>query len=233
MSRSTADPVPQDQLSRDVAAVLDTIADEGVAIVPLDVAYAIVAATAAGVRRIFDAKDRSYEKPCGMFGSAQLSRSIHVMEDEKHAMVRYLVDEAHLPFSVVAPFRPDHPLLSAADPFVLESSSKSGTLDMLINAGQFHEEMARQSDARTMGVFGSSANTSLTGSKYRLNDIDAPVLAAADVSFDYGTSKYDNNKGYSSSIIDFETFQVLRIGHEFDELQRVFQSEFDVTLTVV
>ena len=232
MSRSTADPVPQNQLGSDVAAVMDTIAEEGVAIVPLDVAYAIVAATPAGVRRIFDAKERSYEKPCGMFGSSQLSRAIHVMEEEKHAMVRFLAEEARLPFSVVAPFRPDHPLLSGADPFVLQSSSKAGTLDMLINAGQFHDEIARQSDARTMGVFGSSANTSLTGSKYRLNDIDAPVLAAADISFDYGVSKYDNDQGYSSSIIDFETFNVLRIGHEFDELQRVFQTEFDVTLTV-
>ena len=232
MNRSTADPVPQDQLINDVAAVMDTIADEGVAIVPLDVAYAIVAATPAGVRRIFDAKQRSYDKPCGMFGSAQLSRAMHVMEEEKHAMVRFLAEKACLPFSVVAPFRPDHPLLAGADPFVLESSSKAGTLDMLINAGQFHDEIARQSDVRTMGVFGSSANTSLTGSKYRLDDIDAPVRAAADISFDYGVSKYDNDQGYSSSIIDFETFRVVRIGHEFAELQRLFRNEFDIKLKV-
>ena len=113
---------------------------------------------------------------------------------------------------------------------VLEHSTKKGTVDMLINAGQFHDEMARQSEQRGMGVFGSSANTSLAGSKYRLEDVDAPVLAVADICFDYGTSKYVNNQGLSSSIIDFADFTVLRIGHRFAEIAAVFQTEFRVTL---
>ena len=73
----------------------------------------------------------------------------------------------------MAPFRADHPLFAAVDPFVLQNSSKGGTLDMLLNAGQFHDAIAEGSLARGVAVFGSSANLSLTGSKYRYADIDA------------------------------------------------------------
>ena len=141
---TTAAPVLADRLRSDVARLMDVLADGGVALAPLDVAYAILAAREAGIRRIFAAKQRSYDKPSGMFGSSALSAELHVMEAEKHAMVRELVDEEGFPFSVVAPFRADHPLLASVDPFVLASSTKVGTLDMLINAGQFHDEIARQ-----------------------------------------------------------------------------------------
>ena len=80
--------------------------------------------------------------------------------------------EERILFSVVAPFRTDHPLFAAVDPFVMQNSSKGGTLDMLI-AGQFHDAIARGLIAHGTAVFGSSANPSLTGSKYRYADIDA------------------------------------------------------------
>ena len=217
-------------LSADVDTVMDTIAGGGVAIAPLDVAYAIVAATADGIRRIYAAKRRSWDKPGCMFANRELSRDIHDMDNDRHEMVRYLIEEENLPFSIVAPFRRDHPFLAAADPWVVDASSKSGTLDMLFNAGQFHDEMARQSQARQMPVFGSSANMSLRGSKYRLDDIEREVRDAADVSFDYGTSLYANDQGLSSSIIDFTDFTVIRVGHVFERLRRVFAERFDVML---
>jgi hypothetical protein len=209
---------------------MDAIAAGGVAIAPLDVAYAIVAATADGIRRIYAAKQRSWDKPGGMFANAALSRDIHVMDADRHEMVRCLIEEENLPFSIVAPFRRDHLFINAADPWVVEASSKSGTLDMLFNAGQFHNEMARQSQALRMPVFGSSANMSLKGSKYRLADIETEVREAADVSFDYGTSLYANDEGLSSTIIDFSDFSVIRVGHVFGRLRRVFAERFDVEL---
>ena len=230
MQRTTSDPVAAATLSADVDTVMDTIAGGGVAIAPLDVAYAIVAATADGIRRIYAAKRRSWDKPGCMFANRELSRDIHDMDNDRHEMVRYLIEEENLPFSIVAPFRRDHPFLAAADPWVVDASSKSGTLDMLFNAGQFHDEMARQSQARQMPVFGSSANMSLRGSKYRLDDIEREVRDAADVSFDYGTSLYANDQGLSSSIIDFTDFTVIRVGHVFERLRRVFAERFDVML---
>jgi tRNA A37 threonylcarbamoyladenosine synthetase subunit TsaC/SUA5/YrdC len=233
VERLTSDPVPKDALRAEVARMMDVLAEGGVALVPLDVAYGIVAMREAGIRRIFSAKQRSYEKPSGMFSNAALSREIHVMEPGKHDMVDELIAEERIPFSVVAPFRADHPIFRSVDPFVLQSSSKVGTIDMLLNAGQFHDEIARQVMARGAPVFGSSANTSLTGSKYRLADIDAPVRAAADISFDHGLSKYANPEGRSSTIIDFRDFTVVRKGVCFEQLARAFMSRFKVEIRLV
>lgn len=231
--RLTSDPVPTATIRADVSRMTEILAKGGVALVPLDVAYGIVAMREAGIRKIFTAKQRSYEKPSGMFSSAALSAEIHVMEPAKHAMVRELIAEERIPFSVVAPFRADHPIFRAVDPFVLQSSSKIGTIDMLLNAGQFHDEIARQVMERGEPVFGSSANTSLTGSKYRLADIDAPVRQAADVAFDYGRSTYANAEGRSSTIIDFRDFTVVRKGVCFEQLTRAFQRRFKIGIKLV
>ena len=228
--RRTQDAVSTEQLSADADALLERLAAGGVAIAPLDVAYAILAATPQGIRRIFDAKQRSYEKPSGMFGNYAMSAELHMMPAERHAMVAEMVEQVGLPFSVVAPFREDHPVLTKVDPFVLDSSSKAGTLDMLLNAGQMHDEIARQAWAREMPVFGSSANLSLSGSKYRLGDIDQVVRSAADISFDYGLSQYANHQGRSSTIIDFRDFSVIRVGVRFENLRQAFKDRFDVTL---
>jgi tRNA A37 threonylcarbamoyladenosine synthetase subunit TsaC/SUA5/YrdC len=229
-ARLTSDPVAPEQLRADIARLFDALAAGGVGIVPLDVAYAVIATTPSGIRRIFEVKRRSYEKPSGMFGNARMSRDIHQMDEQRHRMVREIIEQEKIPFSVVAPFRPEHPLFAAVDPFVLQNSSKGGTLDMLLNAGQFHDAIAEGSLARGVAVFGSSANLSLTGSKYRYQDVDAPIRDAAAIHFDYGQSKYAHQDGLSSTIIDFTDFSVIRVGHCFDQLKNAFAARFGVTL---
>lgn len=226
--RTTADPLSAHALEADVGRLLDTVAGGGVAIVPLDVAYAIVAARENGIRRIFTAKRRSYDKPSGMFGDAALSRDIHIMDERRHRIVETLVEEVRLPFSVVAPFRADHPLFARVDPFVMQSSTKAGTLDMLINAGQAHNAIARLARERGFPVFGSSANTSLAGSKYRYGEIEQEVRDAADFHLDYGRSLYANPQGRSSTIIDFRDFTVVRVGVQFDRLAYEFSARFGI-----
>jgi tRNA A37 threonylcarbamoyladenosine synthetase subunit TsaC/SUA5/YrdC len=228
----TGDPIPPAQITRDVGRMLETLHAGGLAIVPLDVAYGIVGCKEAAIRRLFAAKNRSYEKPSGMFSSAAISEQIHILPDAKRAMIRAVVEQDKLPFSVVAPFRRDHEFFKSVDPFVLQNSTKAGTIDMLLNAGTFHNEMARQSWEAGTPVFGSSANTSLMGSKYRLADIEPAVLNAAGIAFDYGLSKFHNSDGHSSTIVDFADFSVLRVGVVFDRLQDAFKRRFDVDLKV-
>jgi tRNA A37 threonylcarbamoyladenosine synthetase subunit TsaC/SUA5/YrdC len=229
-TRLTSDPIPPEQLRADVDALFQALETGGIGIVPLDVAYAVVTTTATGMRRIFEVKQRSYAKPSGMFGNWQLSREIHRMDEWRHGIVRETIEEERLPFSVVAPFCSEHELLAAADAFVIEHSSRDGTLDMLLNAGQFHDAIAAASIARRSAVFGSSANISLAGSKYRLVDVEAPIRAAAAVHFDYGQSKYAHPDGLASTIIDFRDFTVVRVGHCFERLARVFADRFGVVL---
>ena len=230
VSRRTDDSIPAVRLRGDAETVLAALAGGGVAIVPLDVAYAVIGTSAAAIRSIFTAKERSYEKPSGMFGNLDLSREIHVLPPEKHEIAQRIIEGHGLPFSIVADYRRDHPVMRAVDPFVLENSTKGNTLDMLVNAGALHNEIARQSAEQGIAVFGSSANRSLTGSRYRLADIDPQVRAIAAVEIDHGASKYANPEGRSSTIIDFRDFRVVRQGVCFDRLNAIFRDEFGVTL---
>jgi tRNA A37 threonylcarbamoyladenosine synthetase subunit TsaC/SUA5/YrdC len=228
--RTTDDPVATEILRAELARVWAAFEAGGLAIVPLDVAYAVVGTTERAIRALFAAKQRSYDKPSGMFGSWRLSEETHELPDEKRAMIRALIEEEKLPFSVVAPFRRDARMFGNVESFVLESSSKAGTLDMLMNAGQFHDAMAEQSRRRGVPVFGSSANRSLQGSRYRLQDIDAEVRAAAAVEIDHGRSKFANEHGRSSTIVDFRDWSVLRVGVCFEQLEDAFRRRFAVTL---
>ena len=219
-----------DPVSRDAARLFDVMQGGGMAILPLDVAYAVIGTTEVAIRTIFATKQRSFEKPSGMFATWELSRDLHVMTLEHHAIARIIVEEYGLPFSIVAPYREDHPMLRGIDPFVLQTSTKAGTLDMLINAGRWHDAVARLAIERGTAVFGSSANRSLTGSKYRLEDIEPEVRAAAAVAIDGGRAKYANDEGKSSTIIDFRDFRLIRRGVCFDQLETIFRKRFGLVL---
>ncbi|MDE2198017.1 MAG: Sua5/YciO/YrdC/YwlC family protein [Rhodospirillales bacterium] len=225
-----AAPAAPERVAADAGIVLDAMQAGGVAILPLDVAYAVIGTTEAAIRRIFAVKARSYEKPSGMFATWEMSRELHVMPPERHAIARVIVEEYGLPFSIVAPFHAGHDMLRGVDPFVLASSTKAGTLDMLINAGPWHNAVARLALARGVCVFGSSANRSLTGSKYRLTDIEPELRAAAAVGIDGGTAKYANAAGLSSTIIDFRDFRFIRRGVCCEQLTTIFCDRFDITL---
>lgn len=218
------------QVDRDAERVIETIKAGGIAIIPLDVAYAILGHGEAAIRRIFQVKQRSYEKPSGMICSAALSREVHLLDQRAHDIVRAVTQDHDLPFSIVAPFRHDHPVFADLDPFVLESSTKQGTLDMLMNAGVLHNAVAGLSLERLFAVFGSSANLSLTGSKFRLQDVDAPLREAATLAVDYGLCKYHNPQGVSSTIVDLRNFAVVRHGCCFEQIAAVFQKDFGIEL---
>ena len=88
------------RVAEDAARVFDALLAGGVAILPLDVAYAVVGVKQRAIEAIFAAKARSFDKPSGMFGSWALSREIHVMPEERHAMAREIVEQEKLPFSI-------------------------------------------------------------------------------------------------------------------------------------
>jgi len=224
---ATVDPAI---LVADCNAVLDTIAAGDVAIIPTCLTYAIVGHGARAVASIFAAKARSYSKPCGLFGSPLMSREVHDLPPEKHEIARILKEEEGLPFSIVASFRPGHPFLAKVDPFVLRNASKDGTMDMVVSGGPFVAKLAELSLSRGLAVFGSSANRSLEGSKYRLSDIEPEVRKAASIAFDYGLSRYASESGLSSTIIDFRDFRVVRHGHEYAKLEEALLRRFGIAL---
>ena len=225
--------ISNQRVEDDASMVFDVITSGGVAIVPLDVAYAIIGHTETAIRKIFSAKKRSLDKPSGMFANMDHSLALHQLGERERKIQYCLINEHNLPFSVVAPFNNTHSLLSNVDPYVINTSSKSGTLDMLLNAGRFHDALARLCFKDNKPAFGSSANISLTGSKFNATDIEQELIEVADIVIDHGTSKYANVEGISSTIIDFRDFTVIRHGCCFPELKQIFHDQFAIDLKPV
>jgi tRNA A37 threonylcarbamoyladenosine synthetase subunit TsaC/SUA5/YrdC len=214
----------------DALRVFEVVRDGGVALIPLDVAYALVARTPAAVRRVYGAKGRKYGKPLGLVGGLAAHEALHVLDADKRAMVRAIVVEHDLPLSVVAPCRKDHPYLAGLDSWVLGQSTQAGTLNLLLNAGALRTRLAQLCWAQGVAMVGTSANLSLTGSRFRIETVDATVAAACDLVIDHGVSRYENATGLSSTIIDFAHLKLLRHGVCGDAIVRVLQSQFGVTL---
>jgi tRNA A37 threonylcarbamoyladenosine synthetase subunit TsaC/SUA5/YrdC len=222
--------ISPEKVREDAEAVFDVIMGGGIAIVPLDVAYAIIGHKEDAIKKIFAVKNRSFEKPSGMFACMDHSLTLHDLGAKERAIQEALFHEYDLPFSVVAPFDPGHSALAGVDPYVIETSSKAGTLDMLLNAGAFHNTLSQLCFDRGKPAFGSSANISLTGSKFNVADIEPELIQVADIVIDHGTSKYANPEGVSSSIIDFRDFTVVRYGCCFDQLEKIFRERFSIEL---
>jgi tRNA A37 threonylcarbamoyladenosine synthetase subunit TsaC/SUA5/YrdC len=211
----TFDPVA------DGRAVHAAVVAGGVAIFKADVGYAIVGHTEPAIKSIYEAKQRSFSKPCGMFGSFAMFEEVIEIRAAGRDFVRAIIFDNGLPLSIVAPFRAGHPLFGSVAPFVMANSSKAGTIDILINAGPTHDEIARLALETSKPVFGSSANRSLTGSKFVFDDVETEVRAAAGLTLDRGRCKYQNDKGLGSTIIDLRDFQPVRVGIAFAEIKAI------------
>ena len=214
----------------DALRVFDVLENNGIAVIPLDVAYAIFGGSGDAIRRIFEAKGRSFTKPNGMRADVELFSELHVVGARERSIVAAVTQDYGLPLSVVAPFRADHPIFKSVDAFAMERSTKLGTLDLLINAGPLSNQLARLSRERGRPVLGSSANRSLSGSKFLLEEVDIEVRKAAQIEIDYGLCRYANPRAISSTIIDLATFEVHRYGVCFDQIADILQRWFNITL---
>ena len=217
-------------IKQDAARILETLQGGGVAIFPVSVGYAIVGHEDEAIKRIYAAKKRSFEKPCGNFGDWELFNELLDVSDQARELVRCIIQDHDLPFSVVAPFRPDHPLAKGLPPFALTNATKKGTMDVLLNAGPLHDEVARLAREQSYCVSGSSANLSLTGSKFRLEDVQDEVRAIADLQIDYGLVPYHNSQGLGSTIVDLSNFETIRVGCVYDQIAEIILETFDIDL---
>jgi tRNA A37 threonylcarbamoyladenosine synthetase subunit TsaC/SUA5/YrdC len=209
--------VTQD-VNGDAQRMLDTIAKGGIVIFPADVGYAIVGNHEAAIARIFAAKRRSFEKQCGMFTSRAMFDALAIASDRDRRLVETITQGHGLPLSVVTPYRADHHFFAGLTPLTRERSSRGGTIDMLMQAGALHEAVASRGWVAGLPVLGSSANQSLSGSKYRLEDVESPVRAAADLIIDYGATKYSHPDGMGSTIIELGILKPIRRGIVFDQI---------------
>jgi tRNA A37 threonylcarbamoyladenosine synthetase subunit TsaC/SUA5/YrdC len=213
----------------DARRAFDVLKAGGIAILPNDVGYSLIGGSTAALQRIFATKGRAPTKLNAMLGNAAIHREVHVVDARQRDIVRAITEDYDLPLGLIAPARADHPLLRKLDQDSWQASSKAGTVLMLLNAGRFHEAICRLSLAETHPLFGSSANRSLSGTKFRVADMEPEIVAVADVIIDYGLRKYHLYKA-SSTLLDVVAMKVVRFGSCYELIADVLKRHFAIEL---
>ena len=141
-----------------------------------------------------------------------------------------ITENYDLPIGTVGPANLNHPMLQNLDENVLERTTLDGNIAMLMNAGSLLDIMGQLSFESNVPVIGSSANLSLKGTKFRVEDIEPEVCDAADIIIDYGLMRW-SNYGKSSTMINVFDFSVVRYGSCFDLISDVLKRHFKISLT--
>ena len=212
----------------DAERVWEVMQSGGVALIPIDVAYTLVAQTIDGLDRTYEAKGRSFSKPSGSLGNVEMMNAVLDIDNRAREVVDAIVGEYDLAMSVIGPFHRDHEYFSKVDPRCIERSTKNGTMDILLNAGRFHNHLAQMAWERKFPIMGSSANISLSGSKFRLENVEPRVRGACDIEIDHGLVRHHNPELISSTIIDVTTFDVHRFGANYEVIKDIMKRHFDI-----
>lgn len=213
----------------DARKAADVIANGGIAILPGDMGYGMVASHGDALLRMFNTKQRGAHKRHAMVGNWDLHHELHVMTPRTKDMVNAITKDFNLPLAVVSEYRPDHPILQSLDDETVGASSVGNTMSLLLNSGKITKELIEITHARNIPVLGSSANLTGTGTKYVVEDIQSEVREIADVIIDYGLTKYHLYRR-SATMIDFTTMEVVRIGVGYELISSILKRYFDFEL---
>lgn len=213
----------------DASRAFDALAAGGIAVVPNDIGYSVLGGSAASLRRIFQTKGRQASKRNALVANAAWQGDLHVCSTRGREIVEAITVDYDLPLGCIAPFRAGHPAILACEPGMIEDSSQGGTIAMLLNAGRFHAALTARSYAAGKLLFGSSANLTLTGTKFCVEDIPAEIMAIADVVVDHGLQRF-HPYAASSTLLDVETLTVVRHGSCFADIAYVMRRHFGIEL---
>lgn len=216
-------------IAGDASRAFEVLRDGGTAILPMDVGYSLIGGSYEALSTIFKTKGRAPAKLNAMLGDMTLHQEIHQTDTRGKEIVEAITLDYGLPLGVIAPAKMDHPILQRMTPDALAASTKDNTVLMLVNAGSFHARICELSREFEHPLFGSSANRSLQGTKFRVEDMEPEILAIADIVIDYGLRKYHLYQA-SSTLLNIQTLEVVRFGACYELIADILKRHFGVQL---
>ena len=221
--------MPRPDIAGDAHRAFEVLQAGGTAILPMDVGYSLIGGSQPSLERIFRTKGRTPDKLNAMLGDWVLHREIHRCDALGREIVQAITVDYDLPLGAVAPAEMDHPILRAMEPGALAASTRGDTVLMLLNAGAFHAQICRLSRDAVHPLFGSSANRSMQGTKFRVQDIEPEIAEIADITIDHGLRKYHLYRA-SSTILNVQTLEVIRVGSCYELIVDILRRDFGVEL---
>jgi len=216
-------------IAGDAARAFAALQAGGIAVVPNDIGYSVLGGSAAALQRVFRTKGRQASKRNALVANTAWQGELHVCSTRGREIVEAITVDYDLPLGCIAPFRPDHPAILACEGDMVAESSQGGTIAMLLNAGRFHAALTALSHAAGKLLFGSSAKLTLTGTKFRVEDIPPKITGIADVVIDHGLQRFHHYTA-SSTLLNVETLEVVRHGSCFADIAYILQRHFGQTL---
>lgn len=221
--------MPLFDIQADARRAFDALSAGRIAIVPNDIGYSVLGCSREALGRIFETKQRVPQKLNAMVANMAIQRELHVCSSRGREIVETVTGDYDLPLGCIAPFRPDHPMMSRLDAEVLSGSTRGGTLVMLLNAGRFHAALTQLSHAAQIPLFGSSANLTLSGTKFQVEDIEPEIKAIADITIDHGLQRFHPYRS-SSTLLNVETLEVVRFGSCYEDISYIIKRHFGAEL---
>lgn len=97
----------------DALRIFQVLESGGVVILPTEVGYGLMATSAEAIERAFAVKRRRPGHAQGLYGTYELHRTLHLLDEKRYEMTRVLVEELDMSLMVVAPYDNNHYLLQA------------------------------------------------------------------------------------------------------------------------
>ena len=237
MERTREDEFVQGRMPRqplfdvagDAQRAFDILERGGTAIVPNTIGYSALGGSGEALRRIFDAKRRGASKRNAMVANLAIQRQVQQCSPRGLEIISAIVQDYNLPLGCIAPCRLDHPMLAKLDAETLAASTRDRTVAILLNAGPFHAALTSLSAHAMVPLFGSSANLSLMGTKFKVEDIEPEILAVADVVIDHGLQPFHRYHA-SSTLLNVETLEVIRVGSCYADIAYILRRHFQLDL---
>ena len=209
----------------DAVRAFEALRNGGVAIVPHTIGYSALGSTHEALLKIFHTKRRADGKLNAMIGNRAMHDQVHDCSTRGREIVDAITGDYDLPLGAIAPAQMDHPLLAGLGPDMLERSTKDGTVVMLMNGGECHRHLTALSLDNLVPLFGSSANVSLSGTKFRVEDIEPEIIAIADAVVDHGLQRF-HPYGSSSTLLNVETLEIVRVGSCYEDIAYILKRHF-------
>jgi tRNA A37 threonylcarbamoyladenosine synthetase subunit TsaC/SUA5/YrdC len=201
-------------LEEDAQRVYATLTTGGLALVPTDVGYGLVAIGERAVRRIYELKGRPAAKPCVTVANMEILARVAQPLD---ADVREWIAETtrFTPLAIVTRAARS-PLLDGLSAYVRSQATHDGTIALFFKAGRILERVAELALADGKLLIGSSANLSGTGNNYWFADVPVSMREGTDLVIDRGPAWYRNDGQLASTILDLTRGTFLRKGINYE-----------------
>jgi tRNA A37 threonylcarbamoyladenosine synthetase subunit TsaC/SUA5/YrdC len=207
----------------DADIVYATLREGGLALVPTDAGYGLLAMGEAAVRRIYALKGRPAAKPCVAVADADIFADVAapVADD-----VRAWLGEATrwTPLAVVARLRPGSRLAASMPTEVRAQATHEGTIAAYFSAGPLVEAVARRARADGRLVVGSSANLSGTGNNALFDEVPAAMRDGVDLALDRGPTRFAGEGRLAATLLDLTSGAFLRRGLRFAAIERSWRA---------